>query len=152
MKKYLAALTIAAALAPPAAATTFPSLTTIYVGAGVYDSGNGFNATLIRCANVSGLSAAMRYLILDEDGLVIASQTANVIHGASALAATSAVGGVSGEVVLAIGEQEEGAVLNVESTQSGVFCNAAIVDPNGLVRDGSSLPLVRVNPHPGTVE
>ena len=35
MKTLLAAVTLVAALAHPAAAVTFPSLTTIYVGAGV---------------------------------------------------------------------------------------------------------------------
>jgi len=152
MKTHLAAATLAAALADPAFAITFPALTTIYVGAGVYDSGNGFNATLIRCANVSGQSAVLRFLVLDNTGAVVASHSTNVVHGASALATTSTVAGVSGEIIVATGEQEAGAVLNIESTQSGLFCNAAIVDPTGFVRDGSSLPLVRVNPHPGTVE
>ena len=152
MKKYLAAAALAAALVQPASAITFPALTTIYVGAGIYDQGNGTSATLIRCANVSGQSSALRYLVLDEFGMVVASQSTTVAHGASALAGTSAISGVDGESNLNIGEQESGAVLNIESTQSGVFCNAAIIDAGGLVRDGSSLPLVRVNPHPGTVE
>jgi len=34
MKKYLAAVALAAVLTQPAAAVTFPSLTTIYVGSG----------------------------------------------------------------------------------------------------------------------
>jgi hypothetical protein len=43
-------------------------------------------------------------------------------------------------------------VLNVESTQSGVFCTAAIIDAELGPNYGSSPHLVRVNPHPGTVE
>ena len=44
-----------------------------------------------------------------------------------------------------------GGVINIESTQSGVFCNAIFLDAagGGLA---FNLPLVRVNPHPGTVE
>ena len=37
MKKCLAAVALSAALVQPADATTFPTLTTIYVGAGVKD-------------------------------------------------------------------------------------------------------------------
>ena len=60
MKKYLAAIALAAAFAQPATAITFPSLTTIYVGTGLYDAGvavEGFDtATAINCANVSGVA------------------------------------------------------------------------------------------------
>jgi hypothetical protein len=44
MKKYLAAVAFALMLAQPAAAVTFSSLTTIYIGIGVLDNGGGFNA------------------------------------------------------------------------------------------------------------
>jgi hypothetical protein len=71
MRKYLAAAALTAALAQPAAAVTFPSLTTIYVGSGVYDDGLGTNAseaTSIHCSNVSGVSVQVRVLILAQAG------------------------------------------------------------------------------------
>ena len=124
------------------------------MGAGVYDSGGtGVSGTLFRCANVSGQSATIRFLVLDELGAVAGTpQTIVIPHGGSAQATTNDGTTLFGELNLATGEQEKGAVVNIESTQSGVFCNAAIIDTDGFVRDGSSLPLVRVNPHPGTVE
>jgi hypothetical protein len=154
MKKTLTAIALAATLAQPAAAITFPSLTTIYVGAGVYDTGGtGVTGTLFKCANVSGQSATIRLLVLDETGAVAGTpQTTTIPHGGSVQAATNDGTTVSGELNLAIGEQEQGAVVNIESTQSGVFCNAIIFDTDARVGDGAPLPLVRVNPHPGTVE
>ena len=64
MKTTFAALAVAAMFAHPAAATTFPSLTTIYVGAGVHDSGTADNtgtATAFHCSNVSGGSVQIRF-------------------------------------------------------------------------------------------
>jgi hypothetical protein len=43
MKTKLSAITLAVALAQPAAAVTFPTLTTIYVGSGVYDDSDAAN-------------------------------------------------------------------------------------------------------------
>ena len=43
-------------------------------------------------------------------------------------------------------------VVNVEATNSAVFCTAKVVDPDVEGANGHTLPLVRVNPHPGTVE
>ena len=45
-----------------------------------------------------------------------------------------------------------GGVVNIESTQSGVFCSAVTIDAAAISPDGVPLRLVRVNPHPGTVE
>jgi hypothetical protein len=45
-----------------------------------------------------------------------------------------------------------GGVVNVESTNSAVFCTAKVIDPDVDGANGHSLPMVRVNPHPGTVE
>jgi len=44
MKHHIAATALAATIARPAAAVTFPSLTTIYVGSGVYDDGGAANS------------------------------------------------------------------------------------------------------------
>jgi hypothetical protein len=154
MNRYFLVGAISAIFVQPAAAITFPSLTTIYVGAGVYDTGGtGVTGTLLRCANVSGQSATIRFLVLDELGAVAGTPQATTIpHGGSVHAATNDGTTLFGELILATGEIEKGAVVNIESTQSGVFCNAVIFDTDERVGDGSSLPLVRVNPHPGTVE
>ena len=42
--------------------------------------------------------------------------------------------------------------INIESLQSGVFCNAMTIDAAAGTPIGVTLPLVRVNPHPGTVQ
>lgn len=42
--------------------------------------------------------------------------------------------------------------VNIEATESGVFCTAMIVDADTAGPNGIALNLVRVNPHPGTVE
>ena len=71
MKKYLPAAALAVALAQPASATTFPTLTTIYVGSGVYDDGSANDvgeATSVHCSNVSGVSVDVRVLILHKAG------------------------------------------------------------------------------------
>jgi hypothetical protein len=124
------------------------------VGAGVYDDGAAANsgiATVISCSNVSGLSAQVRVLVLNDFGGVAGSLTTTVAHGASATFATHPhIGHI--EANLSTGQLVAGAVLNVEATQSGLFCTAAIANASGQASDSSPLHLVRVNPHPGTVE
>ena len=53
--------------------------------------------------------------------------------------------------MLIVGSLSSGTV-NIEATNSGVFCTAMIVDAASGNVDGVDLHLVRVNPHPGTVE
>jgi hypothetical protein len=158
MKTYLAAIALAAALAQPAAATTFPALTTIYVATGVKDTGGVSNAgaaTAIQCSNVSGVTTSIRFLLLDASGAVIAFNTAeNVAHGATVERSTHSTVAYTNETFLlgSAGATISSGVLNIESTQSGVFCTAAIIDAAAAVPDGVSLHLVRINPHPGSVE
>ena len=150
-----AALTLAATLAQPATAVTFPTLTTIYVGSGVYDSGDSTNAgvaTVVSCSNVSGQSANVRFLVLSAAGSAAGNQTLNLQHGRSAVVATHGAVSYSEVAALGTGSLEEGAVLNIESTQSGVFCTAAIVNAAGFAHEGSPLHLVRINGHPGAEE
>ena len=85
MQKSLLALAVAATVtaATPAASITFPSLTTIYVAAGVEDSG-GFStdtATAIFCSNVSGQTASVRILILSNTGGIELNVTRTLDHG-----------------------------------------------------------------------
>ena len=157
MKTYLAAVALAAALAQPAAAVTFPTLTTIYVGSGVYDDGsindNG-EATSIHCSNVSGVSVQLRVLILSPIGTVAGALTHTLLHGRTVTFSTHATVIFLGDVdtSLATGFVTQGAV-NVEATNSAVFCTAAVIDAEGNPPAFSMpLHLVRVNPHPGTVE
>jgi len=154
VKKHLAAFALAAALAQPAAAVTFPTMTTIYVGSGVTDGGNGpapvGEATVVLCSNVSGVATSIRLLLLSITGEVVKSHTfPSVAHGATIVAATHDTNGFF-ETVLDTGAILHG-VVNVESLQSAVFCTAAIVDASAIAQ-GIPLHLVRVNPHPGTVE
>ena len=157
MRKYLAAAAIAAALAPTASATTFPSLTTIYVGSGVKDDGGAFDtgvATSIHCSNVSGVSVQLRVLILGTNGLVAGSRTRSLAHGATETLSThqTVIFSDGGGNDLATGSVSQG-VVNVEATDSAVFCTAPVIDA-GSAKPVFSMPLhlVRVNPHPGTVE
>jgi hypothetical protein len=159
MRKSFAAFAFAVfALVPPATATTFPSLTTIYVGTGVFDSGHGDNAgtaTVFFCSNVSGIAAQVRFVVLDNSANVVGNVTVNVAHGESTIAATHGVTVYEGEASMLVGifgRQTRGAVLNIESTQSGVFCTARIQGATLGAEEAVPLHLVRVNPHPGTVE
>jgi hypothetical protein len=153
MKTYLAAAALSAALAQPALAITFPSLTTIYVGTGVVDDGGGENAgtaTAFSCVNVSGVSATVRVVVLGVNGDVEGQESRAVPHGATRTWTTHLESTHFEHLALFTGVVAQGAV-NIESTQSAVFCNAVVVDAADAA-DGFVLPLVRVNPHPGTVE
>ena len=146
---------IAATLAQPASATTFPSLTTIYVGAGVAEFEGGANgtqsATAFSCSNVSGQSATLRVLVLSRIGTVVGNSTMALPHGENRTVATSDASFLVEDQQLNTGNVVQGTV-NIESTQSAVFCSALIVDPSRVSANGVALHLVRVNPHPGTVE
>jgi hypothetical protein len=156
MKTYLAAAALAAALAQPAAAVTFPSLTTIYVGSGVNDNGAPDQlgtATSIHCSNVSGVAVQVRALILGSTGSAAGSLTQTLAHGATVTFSTHRTQVFLDETTsLTTGAVAQG-VVNVEATNSAVFCTAHIVgaadNPPAFMGD---LHLVRVNPHPGTVE
>jgi hypothetical protein len=151
MKTTLTAFALAATLAPPAAAVTFPSLTTIYVGSGVRDDqGTNTIATAFFCTNVSGVTASVRFLILSVDGAVAQFGTVPVAHGATHTIVTNPIAGFLSNSNFAAGPIGQGAV-NIESTQSAVFCNALIMHRVN-VGEGVPLHLVRVNPHPSTVE
>ena len=151
MKTLLAAVALAATLAQPAAAVTFPSLTTIYVAAGVVDQGGDATAgiaTTVFCSNVSGQTAQVRVLILTSEGAIDAAGTATLAHGATRIFSTHDTA-LDDSVILNTGFAL--GVLNVESTQSGVFCSAMIIN-SGFANDSVALHMIRVNPHPGTVE
>ena len=134
-----------------AAAVTFPSLTTIYIGTGIRDNaeaGNAGVATVFNCANVSGVSVDVRFLILNFDGTIVASHVQRISHGDTDTVSTDNTALFNDGSVLNIGSVDQGAV-NIESTQSAVFCTATMVDD---ARGFTEIPLVRVNPHPGTME
>ena len=157
MKTMLTALALAATLAQPAAAITFSKLTTIYIGSGVYDSGDISGsgiATAIHCSNVSGVSTEVRVLILTPLGATSGSLTRTVPHGATQTFVTHQTAWLTdagGD--LSTFASDPSGVVNVESRQSAVFCTAAIVDAaNYPPLFTMPLHLVRVNPHPGTVE
>jgi hypothetical protein len=155
MKHLIAATALAATVAQPASAITFQSLTTIYVASGVFDDGGGSNsgaATVATCSNVSGQLASIRFLFLDVQGNTVGNLTRAVAHGGSIAVATHNAAAYSESGFLGTGALVSGAVLNIESTQSGVFCTAAITNAAGSAHEGAPLHLIRVNPHPGTVE
>jgi hypothetical protein len=134
--------------ATPSPSTTFPSLTTIYVASGVYDGGAGAG-TSVHCSNVSGQSTQVRVVILNDLGAVRAAVTIALPHGATETLSTQETV-FGGELNLSTGLILQGA-LNIESTQSAVFCTAMIV-PSSAPETGVPLHMVRVNGHPGTIE
>jgi hypothetical protein len=154
MQKSLLALAVAATVtaATPAASITFPSLTTIYVAAGVEDSG-GFStdtALAVFCSNVSGQTASVRILILSNTGGIELNVTRTLDHGEGHTFATQNITAIGEEILLT--GAITGGTLNVESTQSGVFCSAYMMDTETNGPSGVALHLVRINPHPGAVE
>ena len=152
MKTHLAAFALAAALAQPASATTFPTLTTIYIGSGVQDTtgSSATTGTLVSCSNVSGVTASLRLLFLHVTGAVAAQTTVSIPHGATRTYATRGIFSVYTNNLVT--GQIQGGAVNIESTQSGMFCTAMIMDGAPTGPNGVQLHLVRVNAHPGTVE
>ena len=157
MKKLLAAIAAAALTAAlPAQATTF-SLRTIYVASGVFDSGDLADlgtATSVHCSNLSGKSATVRVSFYARNGLLEGFNSGPLANLETRTISTHAT--YFGETYLGTGAIAQG-VLNVQSTESGVFCSAMLVDAAGGpgaadVPQGVALHMVRYNPHPGTVE
>ena len=152
-----AAAMSAAAISAPASAITFPTLTTIYVGSGVMDAGQNINegpASAFFCTNASGVPATIRFLVLKADGGVAGSLTVpNAAHGRTVTAATHGVLFLAdaGFLISPGVDLGQGGVI-IESTQWGGFCTAMAVAAPSEVPEGIDLHLVRVNPHPGTIE
>ena len=125
MRKISLALIAAACvagIAASAAAITFPSLTTIYVGAGVRDHGGAPNvgiATVFLCSNVSGANVAVRFLVLTENGAVADEQAVGVQHGRTVIASTHFTATYLETIPFLTGVVQNGTV-NIESDQSGV--------------------------------
>ena len=156
---FVAALAASAfVVAPTASATTFPTLTTIYVASGVTNSEGAANtgvATVIHCSNVSGTTASIRFQVLNFNGLAAGAPiTDTVPHGFTHTVSTHLTAAFTEDTpgALSPGVGIAQGAINIESTQSAVFCTAMIVDAAEIVPNGIDLHLVRVNPHPGTVE
>ena len=160
MKKLLAAAAAATLIAVsvaaltavlPAQATTF-SLRTIYAASGVTDDGGIINngiATSVHCTNLSGKTATIRVAVYNPTGTLVGSNAATVANLVTRTISTHSVVYFS-ELDLGTGAINQG-VLNVSSTESGVFCTAMIVSAAAPIA-GIDLHMVRYNPHPGTVE
>jgi hypothetical protein len=159
MKKSSLALSLIAfaALSGSAAAVTFPSLTTIYIGSGVrntVDIVDAGVATSFHCTNASGLTAAVRFLVLNINGSVAGNFTqVSLLHGRTVTVSTHGTVVFGGENATSPGTAIAQGSIIIEATESAVFCTAAIVDA-GTAIPAFTMPLhlVRVNAHPGTVE
>ena len=157
-KSLFAAVAVAFAISSgSASAVTFPSLTTIYIGSGVrntVDIVDAGIATSFHCTNASGLTADFRFLVLNSNGSVAgAIVVADVQHGRTRSVSTHGTVVFGGESATSAGTLIDQGSIIIESTQSAVFCTAAIVDAGTLIPAFTMpLHLVRVNAHPGTVE
>ena len=142
-----------AAARPAPANVPFGGLRTIYVASGVTDSGGADNtgvATSFHCTNVSGVTAQIRFMLLNFDGTIAAPPvTVNVFHGGTHTKSTHGAAQTEDLPHLAPGVVINQGVINIESNQSSVFCSAMIVDASN-VTIGNALHLTRVNPDPGT--
>ena len=148
---------IATLAAPPTGATTFPTLTTIYIASGVInhspDDNDGVK-TLVSCTNMSGQTASVRYIFRHINGAIGGITTRSLANLAALIVATEGkVGFLNQEVELATGPIAAG-TLHILSTQSAVYCSAMLVesDAANAVPAGAALHMVRFSPHPGTVE
>jgi hypothetical protein len=159
MQKSLlaAALAAFATLSGSAAAVTFPSLTTIYIGSGVrntVDIVDAGVATSFHCTNASGLTASVRFLVLNLNGSVAGTFTEPTLqHGRTQSVATHGTVVFGNEQATSAGTVINQGSIIIESTESGVLCTAAVVDA-GTAIPAFAMPLhlVRVNAHPGTVD
>ena len=155
MKMLVASIfALAAATAQPASAIQFSKLTTIYIGSGVRDDGSASHAgtaTTFHCSNVSGVTAQVRFLVLSSAGFIEGNHTRSANHGTTVTISTHDTVAWFETTELNTGVVNEG-VINIESTQSGVFCTAKTIDASLASPVGLPIDLVRVNPHPGTVE
>jgi hypothetical protein len=156
MNKMLAALTAAAlSVAQPASATTFATLTTIYVGSGVLDNGFGAGngtATSFHCTNASGLTAQLRFLLLGPGGNALGAFNRTLPHANTVTASTHETNAYFDYIIMTPGVAITQGGIVIESTQSGVFCTAITLDAGSSTPNGFPLHLVRINPHPGSVE
>ena len=157
---FTAAIALAAtALAGviPARATTFPALTAIYVASGASDIDLGAlgMTTLINCTNLSGLTASVRYQFRAKNGTPLAGGTLALANLTSHMITSQGGAGLVGEIALPTGIFIGGNV-EILSTQSAIYCSAMLVHATGLsngnTTSGIALHMVRLNPHPGTVE
>jgi hypothetical protein len=156
---FTAAIAIAAiALAGsvPTGATTFPTLTNIYFASGVVDNSEddflGI-ATVISCSNLSGQAASVRYFFRRDNGTVAGSATLPLANLAAQTITTEGNVDFLDEIQLETGIFI-GGTLQIQSTQSAIYCSAMLVHANGGSSGpaGVALHMVRLNPHPGTVE
>ena len=115
--------------------------------------------TIFHCTNVSGITANVRFLLLRPAGglynALYDDDTLTVVHGETITVATDNTAGYRETALLRPQtgvERLESGIINIESTQSAVFCNAKVADAGREGSQGITLTLVRVNPHPGTEE
>ena len=160
MKRIFTAAIAVAAIAlegtTPAWSTTFPALTPIYFASGAMDNNDTTSsgvATVVSCSNMSGQTASIRYQFRGENGTPVAGGTLLVANLATKTVLTE--GGVNfvSSTQLPTGIFYSGSI-QVLSTQSAVFCSAMLVHAGGQSTGpaGAALHMVRLNPHPGTVE
>jgi hypothetical protein len=152
----IAVATIALAGPVPVRATTFPVLTTIYFAAGVVDNSLseefGIN-TAIDCSNLSGQSANVQYMFRRKDGTIAGHILISLANLRAQTVTTTGNVDFLDEIELETGVLFGGTV-QVQSTQSAVYCSAMLTNANGGETGpaGVALHMVRLNPHPGTVE
>ena len=106
---------------------------------------------MFHCANVSGGTVTLRILLLSRAGEVVATHSVTYFNGQTYGLSTRNTATFTENANLGGPGIQEG-VVNIGSTNSAVFCTAKAVDPAAVSPKGFAFPLVRVNPHPGTVE
>jgi len=127
------------------------------VASGGFDSDESMGAgtaTSVHCTNLSGKSAQVRFSFYGAGGSL--EGVSNFTLPNLNTETISTHGTFFSDLSLGTGAIQQG-VLNIQSTESGVFCSAMLIDALGGpgtadVPEGIALHMVRYNPHPGTVE
>ena len=109
---------------------------------------------MMSCTNISGKNATIRFLVWDANGTRVNSGgSLGIPHGVTRTVATHDAEVTVEHLVLASGTVIKHGSILVQATESAIYCTAAVIDAAGSTPAfAMPLHLVRLNPHPGTVE
>ena len=102
--------------------------------------------------NASGLTAQLRFLLLGPGGNTLGSFNRSLPHANTVTASTHETNAYFDYIIMTPGVAITQGGIVIESTETGVFCTAITLDAGSSTPNGFPLHLVRINPHPGSVE
>jgi hypothetical protein len=141
--------------APAVSSQAFPSLTTIYRGSGVSNTSGANNtgvATSFHCSNFNANTQQVRFLLRDNEGVVVSNQTFNLTANQTFTASTHATAIFFDVELLAEGISIAQGSIVIAATSAAIHCSASIVDAAATSPNGVDLHLVRFNAVAGSQE